>query len=160
MTKKILVVFAFSFLFFACDEHANHEEQHEEKHEQEEAKDDKKEEHKHEDGSKELQLNEGQKWAANSEMMVFVRKMEGSVSALESAEEKDFKALGVDLQENVKDLVASCTMTGASHDELHKWLMPYMVLVKELTNSESDEQSKEVVDKIKASFREFNQYFE
>ena len=159
MTKKILVVLAFSFLFIACDEHANHEEQHEEKHE-EEAKDDEKEEHKHEEGSEELQLNGGEKWAANSEMMIFVRKMEGSVSALESAEEKDFKALGADLQENVKALVSACTMTGASHDELHKWLMPYMALVKELNNAENNEQAEEVFHKIQHSFGEFNQYFE
>lgn len=152
MTKRILVVLAFSFLFFACDEHSKQEENH-----QEEAK---HEEHQHDKESEELQLNGGQKWAANSEMMIFVRKMEGSVSALESAEEKDFKVLGADLQENVKALVSSCTMTGASHDELHKWLMPYMELVKKLNNAENDEESEKIFRKIQHSFGEFNQYFE
>lgn len=152
MTKKILIILAFSFLFFACDEHSEHK--------QNQKEEVKQEEHQHDQGGEELQLNEGKKWAANSEMMIFVRKMEGSVSAFENSEEKDFKALGTDLQENVRALVSSCTMTGASHDELHKWLMPYMGLVKELNNAENDTQAEKTLHKIQHSFKEFNQYFE
>ena len=51
-------------------------------------------------------------------------------------------------------------MTGKSHDELHKWLHPYMELVDELKEVENPIQGKEVLGKIEASFAQFEQYFE
>ena len=51
-------------------------------------------------------------------------------------------------------------MQGKSHDELHKWLHPYMELIKDLGNAKSDEEADQIVTTIQASFVIFNQYFE
>lgn len=51
-------------------------------------------------------------------------------------------------------------MKGKSHDELHKWLYPYMALVDELNDAENENEANQVFQKIKESFETFNQYFQ
>lgn len=51
-------------------------------------------------------------------------------------------------------------MSGKSHDELHKWLHPYMGLIDELESSNDETQANQTLEKIEASFKTFNQYFQ
>jgi hypothetical protein len=47
-------------------------------------------------------------------------------------------------------------MKGQAHDELHKWLLPYIELADDFSKDRSVEQFAE----IQHSFTTFNQYFE
>ncbi len=108
----------------------------------------------------EIELNNGEKWKVNPEMMVHVRASEGLVDSYVNAPKKDYEALAKELNTTVGLLTKSCTMQGKSHDELHKWLHPYMGLIKDLGNAKSDEEADQIVTTIQASFVIFNQYFE
>ena len=50
-------------------------------------------------------------------------------------------------------------MTGRAHDELHKWLLPFIDLVKELNAAGSKEKQQQSFEAIQESMNEFNTYF-
>ncbi|MCP4120279.1 MAG: hypothetical protein GY751_00825 [Bacteroidetes bacterium] len=109
---------------------------------------------------KSLVLNDGEKWVVNPEMMVHLRNAEQAVDTYYTEGSAGHQALAGELQENINLLISSCTMKGKAHDELHKWLLPYIKLVKALSKSEETAEASVLVEKIRDSFLEFNHYFE
>lgn len=107
-----------------------------------------------------IESNNGEKWKINAEMMPPLAASNKLLSEYAANDKKDYKALAKNLKENNKALISSCTMNGKSHDELHKWLHPYMGLVEELSDADDKNKAKEVVSKIEESFKTFNQYFQ
>jgi hypothetical protein len=57
-------------------------------------------------------------------------------------------------------LTSDCTMKGQAHDELHKWLLPFIDLVDVFSKSETEQVAQDNLQEIKASFVEFNKYFQ
>ncbi len=108
----------------------------------------------------EIELNNGEKWKINAEMMPPLEASEKLVSTFIANDEKDYQTLAEKLKENNKLLISSCTMKGKSHDELHKWLHPYIGLLEELANAKDESQASQVVLEIEQSFVTFNQYFQ
>ncbi|MBK9047964.1 MAG: hypothetical protein IPL74_15190 [Bacteroidetes bacterium] len=51
-------------------------------------------------------------------------------------------------------------MKGKAHDELHKWLLPYIDLVKELSEAKDETEAAKQFENIQTSFTTFNQYFQ
>ncbi|MFT7344275.1 MAG: hypothetical protein ACI9XP_000858 [Lentimonas sp.] len=115
------------------------------------------EEHNHDDES--IELDNGEKWKVLDEMMGHIRNMESDVIAFENQEEKDYQSLAIRLIDNIDLLTSNCTMTGQAHDELHKWLLPYIDIVSELTETKNNEAAGEIYQKIQVSFKTFNAYF-
>jgi len=107
-----------------------------------------------------IELNNGEKWQVNAEMMPPIEASTKLISVFATNDNKDYKGLAEKLKENNKLLISSCTMDGKSHDELHKWLHPYMILVDELENAADESVGNEVFLKIEQSFETFNQYFQ
>jgi len=108
----------------------------------------------------EMILNDGVKWNVNAEMMPPLEASKKLISEFVANDEADYKALADQLKENNKLLISSCTMKGKSHDELHKWLHPYMGLVDELGKADDTNEANLVFQKIEKSFETFNQYFQ
>ena len=86
--------------------------------------------------------------------MEHIRRMEEKVIEFEG---ENYNALSESLMEDINQLTANCTMTGQAHDELHKWLLPYIDLVDELEKTKDKESQH---DRIVSSFKTFNEYFE
>lgn len=107
-----------------------------------------------------IELNNGEKWKVNAEMMPPLNASKKLISDFSVNEEKDYKALAEKLKVNNKSLISSCTMDGKSHDELHKWLHPYMGLLNELEDADNEEEASQIFTKIEQSFKTFNQSFE
>lgn len=105
-------------------------------------------------------MNNGEKWKINAEMIPPLEASEKLISDFAAGDKEDYRSLVVQLKENNQLLISSCTMKGKSHDELHKWLHPYMVLLDELENVETEKESIELFEKIEQSFETFNQYFQ
>ena len=103
--------------------------------------------------SEEIVLNNGKKWHVDENMMAFIRAMEEDVLAYPDMEETS-DALKAKLQENLDNLTSNCTMKGQAHDELHKWLLPYIDQVDQLGDDE------EWYAELQESFKTFNTYFE
>jgi len=118
--------------------------------------------HTHET-SEAMMLNDGEKWHVDENMMVFIRAMENDVNSISVPSEEACTELVEKLNENIGELTSNCTMTGKAHDELHKWLVPYMNLVKSLEENANDQDDKgmgNACSNLMRSFDTFNSYFE
>lgn len=118
------------------------------------------EEHHHDDESEAIELNNGEKWKVDANMITHIRNMENDVISFANVEQKDYKSLSEKLQSNVDLLTSNCTMKGKAHDELHKWLLPYIDLVKELSEAKDETEAEKQFQSIQTSFTTFNQYFQ
>ena len=117
-------------------------------------------EHQHDEESEIIELNNGEKWKVDANMLVHIRNMENDVISFDKVEQKDYKSLGEKLQSNIDLLNSNCTMKGKAHDELHKWLLPYIDLVKELSEAKNETEAEKQFQNIQTSFTTFNQYFQ
>jgi hypothetical protein len=85
--------------------------------------------------------------------------MERDINSFDPKSENDYKVLAKNIDKNIDLLVSSCTMKGQSHDELHKWLVPFIDLSKEFSESKTEQEFAANLEKIKVSFVTFNTYF-
>lgn len=119
-----------------------------------------KEEHKHNAEIQSIELNNGEKWKVDSNMIPYIRNMERDIISFSNDEHKDYNSLAEKLQSNIDSLTYNCTMEGKAHDELHKWLLPFIDLVTELSKSKNETEAAKQFENIQKSFRIFNQYFQ
>ena len=115
----------------------------------------KTEEHQHSE-SETIQLNNGEKWKVDDNMMLHIRNMEKDVVHFDQEKSTNYSLLANKLKTNIDILTSNCTMKGQAHDELHKWLVPYIELVDLFSKEKSANQFTE----IQNSFKTFNQYFQ
>jgi len=115
------------------------------------------EEHDH--SNEEIVLNNGQKWKVDDSMIVHIRNMEKDVNSFEAKSFDDYVVLAEKIAVNLDLLTSNCTMTGQAHDELHKWLLPFIDLSDEFSASKTEEAAA-IYQEIKTSFITFNTYFE
>lgn len=106
-----------------------------------------------------LALNNNQKWEVNQEMKPYIENGELLVNQFLQEKRTDYKALAQQLKEENNKLIKSCTMDGASHDALHKWLHPHLELVNTLENATEKEKGEELVTKTADSYKTYHQYF-
>lgn len=116
-------------------------------------------EHYHNENSEAIELDNGEKWVVNEEMKPFILKGTELVTTFIQENNSDYKTLAKQLKDQNSQLIRSCTMTGKSHDELHKWLHPHLELVQELAEATDHEQAKNQVLKLEASYQEYHKYF-
>lgn len=116
--------------------------------------------HDHNNTSETLKLNNGDKWRVNEEMKPYILESEAILNQYVNENGTDYKVLAERLNEKNSGLIQSCTMKGASHDELHLWLHPHMELIKALGKAENADQSKPIVADLKQSFNTYKQYFQ
>jgi len=106
-----------------------------------------------------IELVNNEKWDVNKEMMVHIKNMESDIEATSGQSNPNYKELGSKLDENIGLLTSNCTMEGKAHDELHKWLLPFIDLVKDLNAADSKEVQKQSFEAVQESMNEFNTYF-
>ena len=103
-----------------------------------------------------IELNNGEKWKVNAEMLPHIEKCE---EAFNNFEGKDYAALSEEMMKHTNNLIQSCTIDGRSHDELHKWLHPHIELVKQL-GAEDQDKAEEAFEDLSDSFDVFHSNFE
>jgi len=115
-------------------------------------------------GAETILLDNGKKWVVDAPMMISIRNMEKVVQNFSAtnpaAMMDDYKNLSKTLTQNVEDLTSSCTMTGQAHDELHKWLVPYIGLTEQMAEAKNPDEATAVLNELLTSLSEFNKYFE
>ncbi len=115
--------------------------------------------HAHNEKPEVIELNNGQKWKVDEAMMEIIRKMESDIYSFSDSNKKDHNELGIKLQANIELLTSNCTMKGKAHDELHKWLLPFIDLVNEYSNNKDLKKSEILYTQILISMKNFNRYF-
>jgi hypothetical protein len=152
MKKITLSIALISLFLFSCSNTSN-----EKSKQQTEAV--THEEHQNNVEVQTIELNNGEKWKVDANMIPHIRNMENDVISFAKVKQKDYKNLAKKLQSNIDLLTSNCTMKGKAHDELHKWLLPYIDLVKELSEAKDQTKEEKQFQKIENSFITFNQYF-
>ena len=109
--------------------------------------------------SEAIQMDNGNKWLVNSEMKPFVMKGEELVNVYVDKNQTDYKLLASDLKQQNEQLIKSCTMDGASHDELHKWLHPHLELTKKLETATDATNAAATVMELQKSYQQYHEYF-
>jgi hypothetical protein len=71
-----------------------------------------------------------------------------------------YEALSADLEHHTKSVISSCTMSGQAHDELHKWLLPFIDLRKKLNGITEVAEGEAIADELITELAIFNTYFE
>jgi len=107
-----------------------------------------------------LELNHGKKWVVDKPMMAHIRTMEKAVHDFEGTPRRDHAALAAAIQDSLGRLVTNCTMKGKAHDELHKWLMPFLGLSADYTKATDPRIQQEKFREIKTALVVFNEYFQ
>jgi hypothetical protein len=107
-----------------------------------------------------IELVNGVKWSINAEMKPFLSKGEKLITDYLNSSNTDYKTLAKNLKEQNNLLIKSCTMTGKSHDELHKWLEPHLKLVDSLEKTTNAEEAKELVSQLEQSYKNFGNFFQ
>mgnify|MGYP000125382713 FL=1 len=153
MKKKIILIPAIALFLFSCGNASN-----EKLNNQTEVA--QHNDHHHDDESEAIELNNGEKWTVDANMLTHIRTMENDVVSYAKVEQKDYKSLSEKLQSNIDLLTSNCTMKGKAHDELHKWLLPYIDLVKEFSEAKDETEASKHFENIQTSFTTFNQYFQ
>ena len=99
-----------------------------------------------------LQSHNGEKWPMDDHTRAMFTTMSGRLEGFEG----DLTTLGTTLQGDLGELIAGCTMTGAAHDELHKFLGLYMPAVGRL----ADAGQAEDLERIRELLELYPSYFE
>jgi hypothetical protein len=107
-----------------------------------------------------IELVNGAKWKVNNEMMVHIEAMETEVASFSAETPGAFDTLAGRLDGQIGQLTSKCTMSGKAHDELHKWLLPFIGLVDDLQAATGEAEQQKAYDAIAASLEEFRLYFE
>lgn len=107
-----------------------------------------------------IELENGQRWLVNDEMKPFIKASENLFVDYINSQDTNHKKLAQDLKTNADALIKSCTMEGKAHDELHKWLHPYLEKIKQLQTAEMADEVANAISEIKTSFGIYHQNFQ
>lgn len=107
-----------------------------------------------------LNLNNGEKWTVNIEMRPFIEQGNQLLNDYIAQKSVDHKKLAAELKAKNDNLVESCTMSGESHDQLHKWLHPHMELVEKLGETSDPKVAESIVAQLEHSFLTYQNYFQ
>lgn len=147
MKRKLMILgAAITLVFASCTNDSNSNEQKRQEQTVETTESDTNEET--------IRLNDGKKWKVNDEMLPHIQKSEEAFKNFKSDEYNELSGV---MMEHTNKLIQSCTMEGASHDELHKWLHPHIELIREMGQKSNGE---EVYEDLAVSFENFHTYFE
>lgn len=152
--KKIFLITTIAISFIACKNEGSHENHDEHEHHDETAT---HEEDHHNHESEAIMLNDGEKWKVVENMSGYIRNMEKAVNEFKG---DNYPALAKTIDENIRALTENCTMEGQAHDELHKWLLPFIELSEEFDVATEKENQEKIYQEFKKMFVEYNTYFE
>ncbi len=108
----------------------------------------------------EIEMNRGKKWAANVETNEGVQKMQNSIKIQTISTLDDYHKLAEQLNDDKNYVIKNCTMKGASHDNLHVWLLPLMAKIEALSETKTVEDAAKIKESISENINAYNSYFE
>lgn len=119
------------------------------------------EDHQHETQGSSLQLNHGQKWQTDQHTYHSIQLMESSVEKFQEASSPSpevYQKLGDELGKQLKTLIAGCTMEGAAHTQLHRFIERLDYPIKEL--SKAEKANMQAFEQISKELKIFHDFFE
>jgi hypothetical protein len=159
MRLTFLIITVSTFLISSCKNNSEHSHDNDHNHDEHVEEGDNHDEHLDHAELKTMELNNGEKWQLQPELMVNIGNMQSIIDSVKLLETKDYEQIANELNTETMSLVKSCTMKGNSHNELHKWLEPHMAMVKDLKATKSADEGEGILAAIDASFDLLLEYF-
>lgn len=110
--------------------------------------------------TEDIALNNGRKWQVKADMSPHILKGEALVDAYVQQNQTDYKKLAQEVDAQNSQLIDNCSMEGASHDALHKWLQPHLELVDQLGKETDPEKAQQTALQLQRSYQQYHQYFQ
>lgn len=107
-----------------------------------------------------IKLNEGSKWEANIETTAGVEKMQELLKTQTTTSIEDYHQLARLLNENKNYVIKKCSMKGASHDNLHVWLLPLIAKIEALSKIKTVENASQIKKSIEDNVNAYSTYFQ
>jgi hypothetical protein len=107
-----------------------------------------------------IKLNEGNKWEANVETNEGILKMQKTIKTQSINTLEDYHQLAEKLESDKNYVLKNCTMKGASHDNLHVWLLPLMKKIDALSETKTIEDATKLKRSIEENINGYADYFE
>ncbi|WP_026838331.1 hypothetical protein [Gillisia sp. JM1] len=108
----------------------------------------------------EIKLDDGSKWQANLETTQGVEKMLDLIKSSNLKTLEDYHSLASKLNEEKNFIVKECTMKGASHDNLHIFLVPLIEKIEDLSNTSALGQATMLTYRIEENLKGYYNYFQ
>ena len=106
-----------------------------------------------------IELINGEKWTVDEGMMANIEVIVNDVQSFQGTTVEDYKEYSSTLSSHISELTSNCTMKGQGHDELHKWLVPFIRLSKDLKKVESIGELNKIDGELKSEIVVFGDYF-
>jgi hypothetical protein len=106
-----------------------------------------------------INLNNGDKWQANPETTKEIHAMLKILKETEAFKVEDYQKLGKHLNKSKTVIIASCTMEGLAHDNLHVYLMPLIEKIHYLSRASTMEEGQILKENIQTHLKMYNSYF-
>ncbi|NOY51893.1 MAG: hypothetical protein GXO88_15180 [Chlorobi bacterium] len=104
-------------------------------------------------------LINGQKWKVDFSTYKGVQNMKELMDGINSSSTlSDYRKLGADLQNELRNIFKTCDMTGEAHNQLHNYLHPIVAFIKELNESDLS-KCKSTANSLKTHLDEYELYF-
>lgn len=120
------------------------------------------EEHSHhasEAGISGLVLNHGQQWEMDEHTRSMLVKMETTFFAAGHSTQAGLNAAGAELNVQLDELIAGCTMAGEAHDQLHIFMSEYVPAIDLLAQARSYAAARDAAIELKGHYGTYKKYF-
>ena len=107
-----------------------------------------------------IQLDNGAKWEANPETNEGVAKMKSALAQSHPKELNAYHELAETLNNDKNFVIKECTMKGASHENLHVWLLPLINKIDALKEVKTLEEAHQIYKSIEQNVNAYDTYFE
>lgn len=106
-----------------------------------------------------LRLNGSEKWTIDEEMRTYIDSINYTLDDFSGNDSAAYTQLSTHLARQTKAVISNCTMQGEAHDELHKWLLPFIDLRKTLPLAAGNEAKEKKISELRAEMNIFHTYF-
>ena len=107
-----------------------------------------------------IELNNGSKWQANAETNEGIQKMQNSIKTQTTSTLDAYYKLAEQLNDDKNYVIKNCTMKGASHDNLHVWLLPLIDKIEALSKAKTLGEASKLKQSIEENVTAYSNYFE
>lgn len=163
MKKTLLSIAVMAFIFSSCNN--SKKEEHTTKQELEVVSYENHDAHHadavlNNDWMQDMKIDNGTKWFANKETNEGVQKMQNSIKTQTTTQLEEYHKLAETLNVEKNYVIKNCTMEGASHDNLHIWLLPLMAKIDALAETKSVDEASKIKQHLAVNINAYYNYFQ
>lgn len=107
-----------------------------------------------------LTLNNGKRWQMDEHTRTMSEKMEKTFFDADHSTQASLNALGAELETQIQELVAGCTMEGKAHDQLHVFLNDHIPTITAMVKADSLESARTSAIQLKGQFETYRKHFQ